>query len=312
MRSGVTKRHDIAFRCCAVALAIVAAGCTSSGGQQDLRAGADPHQGTAARAAAVQPVPAQAALEMLAPVEREAFAGARSQLNSAVWTVVEPEWALCATTSGLDVPADVGFEVSAYGGSAVYNFEAPSVLREQGGGLRFHGEEVTGMSSEQGAAVQHCNDVVQAVLDGRDPTSPEVNVVRLEAARTALKLTASDASTAPVIYDKVQELTETGQWGLVVDCLRARGLPIDEAESTSPGATLDGLGATITTRVSAAELQKELALARPRVDAYIECSASFYDQLAKALEPYRADTSENQKHALEVLAEALEVLGRGN
>ena len=310
LRKSMAKRRLVALGC-VVAVGAVLTGCTAVGDGESVSAlgGSQALDGSPGVASQRADFTGQA-LDLLAPVERETFSEARSDFHAAVWAIVEPEWTLCAETNGLKVPADVGFELSYYGIAAVANFEAPSVLRDQGGATLFYGEAATSMSSKEGTLLQGCNDRIDQVLSGGEPASEDVDQARLEAAREALDITASEASTVPRLFDEVIQMSEDGKWKPVVQCLSDKGIAIPEDLSNSPNATLSALGLSTDELDTAEELQRQITLAQPGIAAYVDCSLSFYDELSSALASYRAEVIGSHGPAVAQLAQALAVVAQ--
>lgn len=297
---------------CAVAVGAILTGCSAAGSGESVSALGDSQSldGRVPGVASQRDDFTGQALDLLAPVERETFSEARSDLHAAVWAIVEPEWTLCAETNRLNIPADIGFEVSYYGIAAVANFEAPSVLRDQGGATLLYSEAATSMSSREGALLQVCNDRIDQVLNGGEPASKDVDRAKLEAAREVLDITASEASTVPRLLDEVVQMSEDGKWKPVVQCLSDKRLAIPGELSTSPNATLSALGLSIDELDSTEELQRKIALAQPGIEAYIDCSSAFYDELSSALASYRAEVIDSQGPAVAQLAQALAVVAQ--
>lgn len=247
------------------------------------------------------------ALDLLAPVDRGAFQSARSRLNRAVWETVEAEWSTCARAGGLVVDSELGYELSFLGNVAAYDFMAPSVIREQGGASRTASAAAAELTTEEVASIDRCNDRVQSVLAGQRPEA-DLDDSRLASARRALEILGSGASTFPRLHAEVERRVDMGEWGSVVECLRDRHLDVPDAAADSPTATLDVLGAAVDGSQSPAEIARLVTEARPRLEAYIDCAAAFYDDLSTELTRLRAEARGSNEPAFVELSAALDVL----
>lgn len=293
MNNLVTIRRVVMRRGAVVALAVLA-GCTVAGANES----APDQQGRVA----------PEALDALAPVDREAFQRSRFDLNYAVWETVEAEWASCIERDGLVVDSNVGFELSWLRNVASYDFIAPSVIRDQGGANRHRSAAAAALTPNEAASIQGCNDRVRSVLEGQPPSAAGVDGSRLEAARSALQALESGASTFPQLYAEVERQVADGEWQTAVECLRDRRLEIPDAAADSPTATLEVLGIPTDGSQGPAEVEQLVTEAQPRLDAYIECSTAFYEDLSTELTRYRTEVLEAQPTAFVALSEALDDL----
>lgn len=248
------------------------------------------------------------ALDLLAPVDREAFHDARSRLNLAVWETVEPEWSACIQRDGFTVDADLGFELSSYGSAAAYDFVAPSVITDQGGSGRTSSAAAAELTADEAASVERCERLSQSVLEGQPPTADGVDDGEVAAARRALEILGSDTSTFPRLYAEIERRVDAGAWQPVVECLRDRPFAIPDAAADSPNATLDVLGIAVDGSQSPAEVEQMIAAARPGLDAYIDCSTAFYDDLSITLARFRVEALGSDEPTFVELSEALAVL----
>lgn len=312
-RAAARRRRRQVTRAAVVAISVaiagtaVAAATTQAGGRDGLPA--DPPQAAASEGAAdQQDRVSPEALDLLAPVDREAFQRSRSDLNQAVWQTVEPEWSSCVQRDGLAVDSDLGFELSSYGNAAAYDFMAPSVIRDQGGATRIRSAAAAALTSEEAASIQRCNDLVQSVLEGQSPSADGVDGSRLESARTALGILESEVSTFPRLYAELDRQVDDGEWQPAVDCLRDQDLEIPDAAADSPTATLESVDVGFDGSQSPAEAERLITEVQPRLDAYIDCSAAFYDGLANELTTFRTEALASDEAVFVELSAALGAL----
>lgn len=248
------------------------------------------------------------AMDLLAPIDREAFHSSRSDLNSAVWDLLEVEWQSCVQRDGFSFEGDLGYELSPLSNVAAYDFIAPSVVRDQGGAIRFLDDAVAELSPEEAKSVERCHTHLQSVLNGDAPAEADVDKRRLEVARTALTVLESEASTFPLLYSELDRQVANGQWKGSVECIRSRGVEVPDHASDSPNATLEAVGAKFDGTQSSAEVGPMIAEAGPRLDTYIDCSAAFYDGLSAELKKYRTDALESHRPAFVELSAAVSQL----